>query len=119
LGEHLDRLFAKAILELAQIYQAGSIALPKLDQIRLSTQSEIDAKAQQKIPGYVKAQKQYAKQIRINLHNWSYNRLSESIINKARQFGVAIEYGTQSARASPNERAREIAISAYAKRTSS
>jgi hypothetical protein len=36
LGEHLDRLFAKAIVELAQAYQAVSIALPKLDQIRLS-----------------------------------------------------------------------------------
>jgi hypothetical protein len=119
LGEHLDRLFAKAIVELARTYQAGSIALPKLDQIRLSIQSELDAKAQQKIPGYVEAQKQYTKQIRINLHNWSYNRLSESIINKAGQSGVAIEYGIQPARASPNERAKEIAISAYAKRTSS
>jgi hypothetical protein len=125
LGEYLDRLFAKAIVELAQIYQAGSIALPKLDQIRLSIQSEIDTKAQQKIPGYIEAQKQYAKQIRINLHNWSYNRLSESIINKAGQSGIAIEYGNQPARASPNvreasrneNRAREIALSAYAKRT--
>lgn len=117
LGEHLDRLFAKAIVELAQTYQAGSIALPKLDQIRLSIQSEIDAKAQQKIPGYVEGQKKYARQIRINLHNWSYNRVSESIANKAGQSGIEIEYGNQPARASPNDRAREIAISAYAKRT--
>jgi IS605 OrfB family transposase len=117
LGEHLDRLFAKAIVELAQTYQAGSIALPKLDQIRLSIQSEIDAKAQQKIPGYVEGQKKYTKQVRINLHNWSYNRVSESIANKARQSGIAIEYGNQPARASPNEQAKEIALSAYAKRT--
>jgi transposase len=94
LGEHLDQLFAKAIVELAQTYQAGSIALPKLDQIRLSIQSEIDAKAQQKIPGYVKGQKKYAKQVRINLHNWSYNRVSESIANKAGQSGIAIELAT-------------------------
>jgi hypothetical protein len=116
LGEHLDRLFAKAIVELARTYQAGSIALPKLDQIRLGIQSEIDAMAQQKIPGYVEGQKKYAKQVKINLHNWSYNRLSESIANKAGQFGIAIEYGSQSARASPRDRAREIALSAYAKR---
>ena len=62
LGEHLDRLFAKAIVEFAQTYQAGSIALPKLDQIRLSIQSEIDAMAQQKIPDYLEGQKKYAKQ---------------------------------------------------------
>jgi hypothetical protein len=83
----------------------------------LSIQSEIDAKAQQKIPGYIEGQKKYAKQVRINLHNWSYNRVSESIANKAGQFGIAIEYGDQPARASPNERAREISLSAYAKRT--
>jgi hypothetical protein len=125
LGEHLDRLFAKAIVELAKTYRAGSIALPKLDQIRLITQSEIDAMAQQKIPDYLEGQKKYAKQVRINLHNWSYARLSESIISKAAQSGITIEYGTQSARASPNihetsrneNRAREIALSAYAKRT--
>lgn len=117
LGEHLDRLFAKAIVELAQTYQAVSIALPKLDQIRLSIQSEIDSKAQQKIPDYLEGQKKYAKQVRINLHNWSYNRLSESIISKAAQFEIAIEYGNLPARASPNDRAKEIALSAYAKRT--
>jgi hypothetical protein len=117
LGEHLDRLFAKAIVELAQTHRANSIALPKLDQIRLSIQSEIDAMAQQKIPDYLEGQKKYAKQVRINLHNWSYNRLSESILNKAAQSGIVIEYGNQLARASPNERARGIALSAYAKRT--
>ncbi len=116
LGEHLDRLFAKSIVELAQIYQADSIALPKLDQIRLSIQNEVDAMAQLKIPDYLEGQKKYVKQVRISLHNWSYNRLSESIISKAAQSGIAIEYGSQPARASPNERAREIALSAYAKR---
>jgi hypothetical protein len=117
LGEYLDRLFAKAIVELAKIYHAGSIALPKLDQISLSIQSEIDAMAQQKIPDYLEGQKKYAKQVRISLHNWSYNRLSESILNKAGQSAIEIEYGNQSARASPTEQAREIALSAYAKRT--
>lgn len=117
LGEHLDRLFAKAIVDLAKAYHAGSIALPKLDQIGLSIQSEIDTMAQQKIPDYLEGQKKYAKQVRINLHNWSYNRLSESILNKAGQCEIAIEYGNQSARASPTEQAKEVALSAYAKRT--
>jgi hypothetical protein len=93
LGEHLDRLFAKAIVEFAQTYRVGSIALPKLDQIRLSIQSEVDAMAQQKIPDYLEGQKKYAKQVRINLHNWSYNRLSESIMSKAAQFEIAIRLG--------------------------
>ena len=117
LGEHLDRLFAKAIVELALTYQAGSIALPKLDKINLSVQSEMDAIAQQKIPDYLEGQKKYAKQVRINLHNWSYSRLNESISSKAGQSGIAIEYGIQPARASPNEQAKEVALSAYAKRT--
>jgi hypothetical protein len=117
LGKHLDRLFAKAIVELALTYQAGSIALPKLDKINLSIQSEIDAMAQQKIPDYVDGQKKYAKQVRINLHNWSYSRLNDSISSKAGQSGIAIEYGIQPARASPNEQAKEVACSAYAKRT--
>jgi hypothetical protein len=117
LGEHLDRLFAKAIVELAQTCHAGSIALPKLDQINLSIQSAIDAKAQQKIPDCKKGQKKYAKQVRIDLHNWSYSRLNTAILNKAAQSGIEIEYGNQTARASPAEQAKEIALSAYAKRT--
>jgi hypothetical protein len=83
----------------------------------LSIQSEIDAMAQSKIPDYVEGQKKYAKQVRINLHNWSYSRLIESIVNKASQLQLAIEYGIQPARASPNEQAQEVALSAYAKRT--
>jgi hypothetical protein len=119
-------LFAKAIVELAQTYSAGSIALPQLDQVSSIVQSEIDAKAQQKIPGYIEGQKKYAKQLRISLHNWSYNRLAQAIINKAGQSEIEIEYGSSSARASPNDReasrrnesrAKEIALSAYAART--
>ena len=116
LGEHLDRLFAKAIIELVQTYQAGSIALPKLDHICLSIQSEIDAMAQEKIPNYLEGQKKYAKQVRINLHNWSYSRLIESIVNKASQLQLSIKYGNQPIRASPNDMAKEIALSAYSKR---
>lgn len=121
LGQHLDRLFAKAIVELAQSYGAGSIALPKLESIRADIQAEVDAIAQQKIPGYLEGQKKYTRQLRINLHNWSYHRLSQSIIDKAAQYRIFIEYGdnnlANSSRASPLEGARNVALSAYAKRT--
>jgi hypothetical protein len=116
LGEYIDRLLAKAIVDLAQTYGAGSVALPKIEQIRLSIQSEVDAMAQQKIPDYVEGQKKYAKQVRINLHNWSYNRLSETIMNKAELSQLVIEYGDQPARLNTTEQAREIALSAYLKR---
>jgi hypothetical protein len=117
LGEYLDRLFANQIVELARTYNASSIALPQLDQIRFVIQCELEAIAEQKIPGYVEGQKRYIKQLRINLHNWSYNRLTELITNKAAQLKIAIEHGNQPARASPNVQAKEVALTAYAKRS--
>lgn len=117
LGEYLDRLLAKTIVKLAQNFGAASIALPKLDRVRLNIQSEIDTMAQQKIPDFIEGQKNYAKQVRVNLHNWSYARLSDAIISKAAQSEIAIEYGNQPVRASPSDQAREIALSAYFQRT--
>jgi hypothetical protein len=117
LGEYLDRLFASKIVELARTYNASSIALPQLDQIRFVIQCELESIAEQKIPGYVEGQKRYIKQLRINLHNWSYNRLTELITNKAAQLEIAIEHGNQPARASPNVQAKEVALTAYAKRS--
>ena len=74
LGEYVDRLIAKAIVELAKQYQVNAIAVPKIEDMRESIQSEIKAKAEAKIPGYEEGQKKYAKQYRINVHNWSYGR---------------------------------------------
>ena len=117
LGEYLDRLLATTIVKLAQNFGAASIALPKLDRVRLNIQSEIDTMAQQKIPDFIEGQKNYAKQVRVNLHNWSYDRLSDAIVNKAARSEIAIEYGNQPVRASPSDQAREIALSAYFQRT--
>jgi hypothetical protein len=78
LGQYLDRLLAGAIVKLAKTYQAGSIVLPKLGDMREIVQSEIKAKAEEKIPGYEEAQKRYAKQYRVNVHQWSYGRLMEN-----------------------------------------
>ncbi|MEM8832757.1 MAG: type V CRISPR-associated protein Cas12k [Cyanobacteria bacterium P01_G01_bin.19] len=53
LGKHIDRLFADAIIELARSFQASSIVLPEIKQIREITNSEVRARAEKKILGYI------------------------------------------------------------------
>jgi transposase len=84
------RLIAKAIIELAKQYQVSAIALPRNEDMREIVQSEIKAKAEAKIPGYEEEQKKYAKQYRINIHNWSYGRLIENITTQSSKLGIAI-----------------------------
>lgn len=57
----MDRLLAKEIVAIAQKYQAGSIVLPKLGDMREIVQSEIQAIAAQKCPEYIEDQQKYAK----------------------------------------------------------
>ncbi|MEH1956434.1 type V CRISPR-associated protein Cas12k [Nostoc sp.] len=113
LGQYVDRLLAKEIVAIAQTYKAGSIVLPKLGDMREILQSEIQAIAEQKFPGYVEGQQKYAKQYRVNVHKWSYGRLIQSIQSKATQAGIVIEEGKQPVRGSPHEQAKELALSAY------
>ncbi len=113
LGEYVDRLIAKAIVELAQQYQASAIAVPKIEDMREIVQSEVKARAEAKIPGYEEGQKKYAKQYRINIHNWSYGRLIENITIQASKLGIALEEVKQPVRGSPIEKAQEMAISGY------
>ncbi len=117
LGEYVDRLIAKAIVKLAKEYQASAIAVPKIEDMREIVQSEIKAKAEAKIPGYEEGQKKYAKQYRINIHNWSYGRLIENITNQASKSGIAIAEVKQSVRGSPMKNALSIAIAFYNKNT--
>ncbi|MEC4990311.1 MAG: type V CRISPR-associated protein Cas12k [Oscillatoria sp. PMC 1068.18] len=119
LGQHLDRLLAKAIVTFAQSQGAASIVVPKLEDMREIVQSEVQARAEEKVPGYSKGQKKYAQQYRVQVHSWSYGRLIESITSKANQQGIAIEEAKQPARASPTEQAKELAISAYDSRLNS
>jgi hypothetical protein len=49
LGQYIDRLVAKSIVELAMEYQAGSIVLPALTNIREIVESEIKVRAEAKI----------------------------------------------------------------------
>jgi hypothetical protein len=116
LGQYLDRLLAQAIVNLAKTYQVGSIVLPKLGEMRENIQAEIKLKAEQKIPHCEEAQKQYAKQYRVSIHQWSYGRLMKAIRSFASQLGIVIEEGQQTIRGSPQEQAKGIALSAYQSR---
>lgn len=112
LGEYIDRLLAKEIIAIAQTYSAGSIVLPKLDNMREQVQSEIQAKAEQK-SDLIEVQKQYAKQYRVSVHQWSYGRLMANIHSSSVKAGIVIEESKQPIRGSPQEKAKELAISAY------
>lgn len=113
LGEYVDRLLAKSIVTLAKTYHAGSIVLPKLGDVRESLQSEVQARAEQKCPELIEAQKNYAKQYRSSVHSWSYSRLIESIQSQAAQAGIIVEQARQALVGSPQDKAKNLAIDAY------
>ncbi|MFQ4139006.1 type V CRISPR-associated protein Cas12k [Nodosilinea sp. PGN35] len=116
LGEHVDRLLAKAVVVTAQQYGAGSIAVPTLDNIREILQAEIQAKAEQKAPGSIEGQKRYAKQYRSSIHKWSYGRLLDQIGSKATQTGLVVEAVKQPWAGNAREMAKAVAIAAYKSR---
>ncbi|WP_326521068.1 type V CRISPR-associated protein Cas12k [Leptothoe kymatousa] len=116
LGQHIDRWLAKAVVKTAKQYDAGSIAIPSLDNIRDILQTEIDARAEQKIPGYVEAQKRYTKQYKKNIHKWSYGRLLDQITSKASQENLAIEKSKQPLSGTSQAKAKSVAINAYESR---
>lgn len=116
LGQHIDRLLAKAVIEAAKQHSAGSIAVPKLDNIRDILHAEIEAKAEQKAPGYVEGQKRYARQYKRNIHKWSYGRLIDQISSKAAQVGLVVEAAKQPVKGDALEKAKEVAIAAYESR---
>jgi uncharacterized coiled-coil protein SlyX len=113
LGQYLDRLIARSIIVLAQAHQAGSIALPHMTGHRERIQSEITARAEQKFPSNQTAQDLYAKQYRISIHRWSYNRLIGNIQEQARKAGLSIEVGQQPTQGTLTQKAQGIAISAF------
>lgn len=118
LGQQVDRLLAKSIIQLAQQYQASSIVIPSLKGLRERLSAEIQARAEQACPGSVEAQAKYANRFQVTVHRWSYNRLIDSIKTKAQQAGLAIESGFQPMQGHPKEQARDIAIAAYHSRLS-
>lgn len=113
LGQYIDRLLAKAIITIAKKHKAGSIAVPKLGDMREAVEAETQAKAEQKCPGYLEGQEKYAKHYRINIHRWSYGRLIRSIKSQAVKAGITIEIAKQPFTGKPEEKARDVAIAAY------
>ena len=116
LGQHIDRLLAKAIIKLAKEYQVASIVVPKIDNIREIIQTEVQVRAEAKIPGCIEKQKEYAKKYRMNVHNWSYGRLIDNIKAQAAKANISVEETKQSIRGSPIEQAKQIALKAYSER---
>lgn len=100
-------------MAIAKTYKAGSIAVPKLGNIREIVEAEIKAKAEEKSPGFVEGQRKYAKQYRATVHRWSYGRLIESIRSQATKVGIVIEEAKQPLAGKLEEKARDVAISAY------
>ncbi|MBR8829666.1 MAG: hypothetical protein N5P05_001384 [Chroococcopsis gigantea SAG 12.99] len=116
LGLYVDHLIAKAIVKLAVDFCAHSIAVPNLERMREIIESEVRARAQQKILGYKEGQKKYAQQYRSSVHQWSYNRLSECIYQAAASVNIEIEKVFQSLSGSPFSKAKTNAIGAYTAR---
>jgi hypothetical protein len=113
LGQYIDRLLAKSIVTIAKNHQAGSIAIPKIGNIREIVEAEIQAKAERQCPGYLEGQKKYAKQYRISVHRWSYGRLLDSVRSQAIKIGIAIEEAKQPLTGRLEEKAELVAIAAY------
>jgi len=117
LGQYVDRLLAKSIVTIANTYKAGSIAVPKLGDMRGTVEAELRARAEQKCPGYLEGQQRYAKQYRASVHRWSYARLIDSIRSQAVKIGIAIEEAKQPFSGQLEEKAKAVAITAYHART--
>lgn len=113
LGQYVDRLLAKAIIQLVQTYQADSLVIPNLTHRREILASEITAKAEQQCPGSVELQKRYAREYRRAIHRWSYNRLMEAIRSQANQLGITVESGFQPNQGDSKAQAKDVAIAAY------
>lgn len=112
LGQHVDRLLAKSVIELAKQFQAGGVVLPHTQNLREHLAAEINARAEQKSDSK-EVQDKYAKQIRISIHRWSYDRLLTTIRTQAEKTGIVIESINQPLQGTPQEKARDVAIAAY------
>jgi IS605 OrfB family transposase len=113
LGLYVEHLIASRLVHLARQYQAGSIAVPDLKHIREILESDIQARARQKFPYQIEVQQQYAKQFRRSLHRWSYSRLVQCIRERAEREGILVITGQQPSQSPPEQKAKEVAISAH------
>lgn len=96
LAHYINHLLAKGIVELCQRWSAGCIILPEFGDLRESIESEIQSKAKQKYPDDdVERQKQYAKEFRMEFHQWNYKDLSQCIRSRAAKVGIPCKSGKQ------------------------
>jgi len=114
LGDYLDRLIAARVTELAVRRQAIAIALPELQNIRESVESDIQARAEKKHPHHANLQAQYAKQYRREFHRWSFGRLEQYITEAAKQRGIAIYKGRQPKHGNEQEKALAVVTNVIA-----
>ncbi len=112
LGQYVDRLLVKSVIELAKQFQASSIVLPDTKGLREHLAAEINAKAKQKSDSK-EVQDQYAKQMRLNIHRWSYDRLLTTLSSYAEKAGMTIETSSQPREGTAQEKARDVALTAY------
>ncbi len=112
LGQYVDRLLGKSIIELAQQFQASGIVLPHTQNLREHPSAEINARAERKSDSK-QVQNKYAKQARISIHRWSYDRLLTTIRTQAEKTDITTEAATQPRQGTPQHKARDVAIAAY------
>nr|OEJ79591.1 hypothetical protein A5482_09990 [Cyanobacterium sp. IPPAS B-1200] len=111
LGEYVDRLIAKSILKIAQEYEVSTIIVPRLSQMRSITEAEIQLRAEERIPEYKEGQRKYAKDYRVQVHQWSYGRLIDNIKGNSSKLGIVVEEGTQPKQGTFTDKALQLALS--------
>jgi hypothetical protein len=104
---------AKAVIKVAQEFNAASIALPPVDNKIEKIQSELEAYAEEEIPEDIGTQQKRTRKTSVVIHKWSYHQLSEYIRSNAAKLNIAVERGYLSSIGTPPQQAVEIAMSAY------
>ncbi len=112
-GEHLDRLLAKAVIQVAQEFKAASIALPPVNNSIEKIQSELEADAEEESPEDIGTQQKRTRKKSVVIHKWSYNRLSKYIRSNAAKIDIAVEMGALPSPGTPPLQATAIAMSPY------
>jgi hypothetical protein len=112
-GEYLNRLLAKAVIQVAQEFKAASIALPPIKNNIEKIQSNIEADFEEKLPEDVGTQKKLTRKTSVVIHKWSYHSLSKYIRSNAAKLDIAVETVCLLSPGTPPQQAAEIAISAY------
>ncbi|WNZ25758.1 hypothetical protein HJG54_24920 [Leptolyngbya sp. NK1-12] len=113
LGQHVARLFAKGIVELAQKYKASTIVIPETDGWRDRLYSQLVARAAIKCKGVKKAMAVYTKKHGEKLHQWDYSRLSQAIIDRAIADGLKVMRQNTVYEEDAFQQAANLAIAAY------